>query len=109
MDYFILNEDREPVPATREEWRAWCKTPDGRPKVAETVFENGTEITTWFEGQDVSFGGEDPPPLYMTFVSYGPEEGEQYGLYATWEDAEAGHVRVLRWLGVPVDQLDLDL
>jgi hypothetical protein len=95
-DWAMLN-GREVVPCTVEEWEQWW--PRGERIVGRTPLENGYRVSTVFLGLDHSFG--DGPPLWfetMVFPvdSYTEEDMERY---STWDEAEAGHIAMVRkWM-----------
>jgi hypothetical protein len=101
-DYFILNADRRPIPATASEYRAF--TDSGLHIVAETKLGERTTITTYFNGLDLDYGEEDPPYLYETISRVGEDGGEE-GMYQTWAEAEEGHQSTVEryrlLLGIP--------
>jgi hypothetical protein len=88
--FYVLDEKREPTPATEEEWRAF---PKEKRLVAETKLGwTDVVIATEFHGAD--YGDEEGPLLFVT-SSIIDDEGGEDGYYATWREAEAGHREVV--------------
>ena len=73
------------------EWAIWLEGAD--KKVALTRSIGDVEISTVFIGLDHSFG-KGPPLIFETMVFGGPLDGEQ-DRYSTWEEAEAGHEKMV--------------
>jgi hypothetical protein len=85
---YILNEDRNPIPApSKAEWEQFMAA---LPLIAETTLAGYIEITTAFTGQDHDYGEEPVPYLFSTYSMVGPD-GCDEGSWRTWEDAQAGH------------------
>ena len=101
-DHFVLDRDRQAVPATYSEYRAF--TESGLHLVAETRLGAHATITTYFNGFDLDYGEEAVPYLYET-ISMVAEDGGEEGSYRTWEEAEEGHHRTVEHfrvlLGIP--------
>ena len=73
------------------QWGRWFET--GDRKVARFEFPNGVVVSTVFLGLDHSFGG-DTPILFQTMV-FGGEHDQAQERYATWDEAEAGHLEMI--------------
>ena len=71
-------------------WSGWMQTTSRR--VARTEMAHDVSVSTVFLGLDHAFGG-GPPLLFETMVFGGPLDQEQVR-YATWDEADAGHVRL---------------
>lgn len=93
---YILN-GRAAVPAADLiTWGRWLEKADRKVAVdfvGADDDENQVRISTVFLGLDHSFG-EGPPLLFETMVFGGALDGEQ-GRYTTWEEAEAGHRKMV--------------
>lgn len=95
--HWILDEHHQPVLVDLMTWARWYEG-DGASmdhrRVAFTELAPGIEVSTVFLGIDHSFGFGDRPLLFesMAFTDYG---GDQCDRYATWEEAEAGHARMV--------------
>jgi hypothetical protein len=101
--YYIL-QGREPVPVECLEWAKWFEGNERR--VAYTDLGNAAYVSTVFLGLNHSFT-DDGPPLIFESMSF---EGDQER-YSTWEEAEAGHKRMVRrvrralaWLANPAGE-----
>lgn len=91
--YHVLNEQRDVVPATKEEWQA---ATGGREVIVARTTVGEHTLQTFFTGK--SYEGDDEPPLL--FESWSECNGEHWeeDLYATWEEAERGHAGIIvRW------------
>lgn len=87
--YFVL-KDKVPVPETDPE--KWVAAFMGNRQVAFHE-EGGVQISTVFLGINHR-RGEGPPLLFETLVFGGPRDGE-IERYSTWDEAEAGHARMV--------------
>lgn len=80
------------------EWLAWWETVNGDPQnlnVQEDMVGD-VKVSTRFLALDCSFGKGDPH-LFETRLSGGAHgKKDIVRRYATWEEAEAGHAKVLK-------------
>ncbi len=92
MSRYYKLDSRTPVPTGLMDWALWYETADRH--VAVTEVAPGIRVSTVFLGLDHSFG-VGPPLLFetMVFNDYG-DNGRQER-YSTWEEAEAGHARIV--------------
>jgi len=97
MGKYILNDRREPVRATEQEWLRWWSAEPDRHIVAKTVV-GGVEISTVFLHIDhgLQFDGR-PPLIFETMLFDDYEEGRERR-YRTWAEAEIGHMEAVEWL-----------
>lgn len=99
-DKYIL-EGKTPVKADDVlVWSRWFENcgPDDR-RVAFDEFEDGSYISTVFLALDHRFGN-GPPVLFETMVFDAEGHGGDMDRYCTYEEAEAGHARMVakfRW------------
>jgi hypothetical protein len=92
--YYILDESKKVVPVgTFKEWAEWFEKADRT--VAKTVLPSGDKVSTIFLGLDHAMGEE--PEIFESMVFGGESNGEIWR-YATWEEAEAGHQRLVQEL-----------
>jgi len=76
-------------------WGMWLETADRC--VALTDFP-GVRISTVFLGLDHNFSISGPPILFETMIFTARDDDPLYGemdRYSTWEEAEAGHIRMI--------------
>lgn len=95
--WYILNENKEPVPADVTEAAKWLY-PDKEGKgdnrrVAQTIIGD-VNISTVFLGLDHQFG--DGPPLVFETMIFGGEHNEDQWRYSTWGEAMKGHEAAVR-------------
>ena len=96
MVLYILNDNKEPVPCDVYLWAAWRIENEGSMRVARTEFTNGRTVSTVFLGVDHNYFGKGPPILFETVVfASGKPEGEYTQRYATWAEAEVGHMEIV--------------
>ena len=101
MSRFWTLDGHTPVPTDDiHEWsRLLDEHPGGRRVGGDDVGD--WSVSTVFLGMDHGYGG-GPPILFetMIFSRHDPrnEADESCWRYATWEEAEAGHNAVVRWL-----------
>lgn len=78
--------DRKPVPEPDTiKWAQWFENFDNRRLYVSTVFL----------GLDHNWEGEGRPILFETMV-FRNKSGEEADRYCTWEEAEAGHERMVQ-------------
>ena len=96
--FYVLDADGNPVPATMPAWAEFFATTD-RTVARELV--GAVEISTVFLGLDRAFG-VGPPLLYGTMIFGGVLDGSAMS-YSTRDDALSGHraaVKLARDLAV---------
>lgn len=77
------------------EWAQWFETAERH--VAEDVVE-GFRVSTVFLGLDHGFRHRGPPVVFETMIFSPDGDTEAMDRYTTWEEAEAGHARMLQGL-----------
>jgi len=93
-DKYVLDADNNPVKvATIEEWARFFEN-DSNRRVGFTQITSQVEVSTVFLGIDHRFGGDGPPILFETIV-FGGDDDENTWRYCTWDEAKAGHDRVV--------------
>lgn len=101
MSYYIL-KDRSPVKCENAiQWAKWFDKNENR-RVAETLLENGTIVSTVFLGIDHGFM-DSKPLLFETMIFGGPNDQYQER-YSTWELAEEGHKESIKLAHLPLEQ-----
>ena len=93
MKYTLEGKTPEPADDVLE-WARWFETADRH--VAKLQLPDGVEVSTVFLGLDHNFAG-GTPILFETMVFGGTSNGYQER-YATWEEAEIGHARIVKEL-----------
>ena len=92
--YYILDGH---MPVAVDHVFAWARWKDeDQSRVALTAIGD-VRVSTVFLGLDLSYG-DGPPILFETMVFGLPDEDEPQERYATWEEAEAGHERMVAWV-----------
>jgi hypothetical protein len=92
---YIL-ENKIPVPAqSNQHYSQWFNTPGNR-RVAETIVGDYI-VSTVFLGIDHRFSDKGKPQFFETRIFGGVRHEEMYR-YATWDEAEAGHRRIVELL-----------
>ena len=94
--HYIL-EGRQPKPvADVLVWAQWFESTN---RVVAQTQVGELWVSTVFLGLDHSFG-HGPPVLFETMVFRGRDgAGEDMWRYSTYDEAEAGHAKVVRRLG----------
>lgn len=90
-EWYLLDDDHNVIGTTNDMHAAWANK-KMHHRVAVTTLPN-CEVSTVFLGLDHSFGS-GPPLLFETLVFGGPFDQEMER-YATWVEAEYGHVRMV--------------
>lgn len=75
-----------------QEWGVWFEKSDRHVK--KTNITEDIMISTVFLGMDHSFGIGGPPLLFETMIFGGPHD-EYQERYATWDEAEKGHLNAI--------------
>ena len=87
--WYLVGHD----PIATDDIRVWAAATDGeRPRVAKDEIGE-VYVSTVFLGVDHQFS-YGPPLLFETMVFRGAMDERQWR-YATWDEAEAGHRRVV--------------
>ncbi len=76
------------------EWASWFENADRT--VAKTKISKTIRVSTIFLGLDHNYN-DGPPVLFETMV-FGGELDQEMDRYSTWEEAEAGHTRMVEKL-----------
>lgn len=91
--HYIL-DGKIPIPC--DDFMRWARSFEiSNRRVAEMQLGE-TYVSTVFLGTDHSFG-DGPPMLFETMIFGGKHDG-YCERYSTWEQAEAGHARILEML-----------
>lgn len=92
MHHYIL-DGHEPVPEPDVlRWGHWMQSAD---RVVDKTVVDGQEVSTVFLGLDHQWG-IGPPVLFETMVfGLGSSLDEHCERYSTWDDAIAGHDRIV--------------
>ena len=102
MDWYILDENQNPIPATQDESHEFIKDINNRRIVLDEVGEY--KVSTLFLGLDHGVGYV--PHLFETMVFTKdfqvPEEGEGFyqERYATIQEAREGHRKAVEWVWI---------
>lgn len=107
MNYYNLNENKEAVPCSLEEWGALYDLDSGidKRRVAWNEIE-GYEISTVFLGLDHGYGFTKNPLIFETMI-FGKGRGDGYQTRcSTWNEAKIMHKTALEWVknGCPEDE-----
>lgn len=78
-------------------WADWYKTAGEKRVVAKTMI-GAVRVSTVFLGLDHGLGEGEPPMIFETMIFGGPDDQAQWR-YSTWDEAEAGHWRVVKEAG----------
>lgn len=97
-EHWIL-DGHEPVTADPMTWARWVETTDrhvDRTQVAEA------DVSTVFLGIDHNFTSRGEPVLFETMIFGGPHSDATWR-YRTWDEAAAGHARIVAALQAGTD------
>jgi hypothetical protein len=93
MFYILVGKNPMPV----ENSLTWGKWLENARKTGERIVgyweHEDILVSTVFLGIDHNFTDEGPPILFETMILGGPDNQSMWR-YATWEEAEAGHMKV---------------
>jgi hypothetical protein len=91
LRHWIL-DGHEPVAVDLMTWAQWLET--ANRNVAQTEVAPGVVVSTVFLGLDHRFSGNGPPILFETMVFDDYLTCDTWR-YATWAEAELGHMEVV--------------
>ena len=94
--YYLLDKDKNPVPASLMEWANWFEGADKR-RVKNTTVEKGVDISTVFLGLDHGFdpSPEAAPILFETMIFGGKYDQNLQWRYETWQQALINHEKIV--------------
>jgi len=104
VQYFTLNGKRPEACSSLLRWGAWMQTADRR--VALTKVDDFA-VSTVFLGMDHGWNSK-VPILFETMVFCADDGGDRMQRYATWEEAEAGHARVVAEVREQISRSSVD-
>lgn len=90
-DYFILNDNKEPIPI--DNVLEWARSFEGKNRDVAKTKIGDVLISTVFLGLDHSFG-HGRPLLFETMV-FGGKLDQEMDRYSTWNEAEKGHATIV--------------
>jgi len=76
------------------QWAQWCVENEPSHRVLLDVLTGGVTVSTVFLGVDCGWDMEMGPMLFETMV-FGGALDEEQERYRTWDEAEAGHKRMV--------------
>jgi hypothetical protein len=102
--WWRLRADKTPEQCSLKQHYEWKTLTNWIVGKTEIAMENGqvVEVSTVFLGLDHNFRDEGPPILFETMI-FGETDDDPVGRqwrYATWAEAELGHMAIVETLGV---------
>jgi len=97
-DWYILDENHNPVKSTIEEWSAWITKNPYRKIVGLTIIPHidfNERVSTVFLGLDHGWARGLHPVLFETMIFGGPEDDFQER-YCTYDEAFKGHIEAVK-------------
>lgn len=102
---FILDENKNVIPATLYEWGEWLENPKNiHLRIIKQDVVNDMQISTVFIGLDHGYPefheGKDlyKPLIFETMVFKGRSEIRCCDRYSTWDEAKEGHLKAVEWV-----------
>lgn len=95
---YTLDPDHNPVPATHEEWARIMEDQEARRVARDEVMVGNSKVTVSTVFLGIDHGWADTIELFETMTFGDPYDQQLIGRYATWDEAERGHVAVVRRL-----------
>ncbi len=92
---FILDKDKNVIPATLMEWGQFLETDPEFRRVDRTEID-GLMISTVFLGNDHSFDGR--LHIFETMIFNDDISLDYLERYSTWKEAEEGHQKAIQWV-----------
>lgn len=94
-DKFILDENKNVIPATLLEWSEFLEKTH-KERIVKRTEINGLRVSTVFLGIDHSFNGS--LDIFETMIFKGKKPLDYCDRYSTWQEAEQGHERAIQWI-----------
>lgn len=98
MRNYILDENRNPVPVTFDEWLKLRPLEDDSKRRVGWDEKDGVQVSTVFLALDHAYGG-GAPLLFETMI-FGGEHDQYQERYSTWAEAEEGHRKACALAGI---------
>jgi hypothetical protein len=95
MDYFILDENQNIIPANFMDWSNFLEK--RKVRIVKQEKMNDKYISTVFLGLDHSFNGQKLE-IFETMVFDDAGRYIYLDRYATWKEAEEGHQKAIEWV-----------
>lgn len=95
MKYYKLDENKNPVPCTLEEFGELYKDSEQHRIVKQTRLPGDILVSTVFLGLDHKFYSDDGPPILFETMIFGGEHDQYQERYTTWHDAWIGHHKAI--------------
>lgn len=92
--WYILDEQHNVVPATVDEYTRWASGPFDQTRLVAKTKAGPSEVITVFLGLDHGWDDDTVPIVFETLV-FGGVYAEEMERYATWDEAVAGHARMV--------------
>lgn len=100
IDYYKLDENKNPIPCSLEEWANQREEMfESKTKHIGSDEINGKWVSTVWLGLNHNFF-DGPPEIFETMI-YDNEKKEWTDYeqrYATWKEAEEGHLKAIQWV-----------
>jgi hypothetical protein len=96
--HYRLDDDHQPVQIkSMDELKEFYAKPfEETKRVARTQIDGDCHVSTVFLAVDHQFTPGGPPVLFETMIFGGPAGEEDQWRYCTWDEAVAGHERVVK-------------
>jgi len=98
LQYAVLDEDGNVVPATMLEWSTWSQANRVHRVIEQTFLEGNIKVSTVFLG--LNHGWEPGKPHWFETMIFGPENTDEMDYcerFATLKEARAGHQSAIVW------------
>lgn len=99
MKHYILKDKKVIEAESAWDWAMWVRT--GDTKVKHTVLPGGITVSTVFLFSDHRIG-EGEPLLFETTMIFGEGHAPYKQYYSTYDEAIAGHEKVVLDLQAPI-------
>jgi hypothetical protein len=99
LPFWVLDDARNVVRGSMDDWLAMKQDFDNRCRVASTMV-GASHVSTVFLGINYNWLDDEHPVCFETMI-FAPDRSDVIDRYATWAEAEAGHAKAVASLGGP--------
>jgi len=115
MTYYILDDEKQVIKATWEEYGEFFNGDDGERKFIRvgSTYINDYWVSTVFLGINHNFDDYGEPILFETMIFRPPKEKDNYfdgyqERYCTWDDAVQGHTEAVTMVELRIKNGTMD-
>lgn len=105
MKWYKINEDHTTEPYPEGEYPLTGDFSSSLKRVGDDIIED-QRVSTVFLHMDHNMGFEDERPVLFETMIFGGEYNEEMWRYCTWDEAKAGHDRIVNCLKQGINPIE---